>query len=355
MPRRQAVTSYIELTGNAASVNTVKLIARVEGYLEQLHFTDGAIVRKGEPLFTIQQEQYKAQLQQAVAQVSIQKAALEHAKTESVRYGSLAKKGASTQVEVDRWRFQQAQAEGQLLAAQAQVAIAELNLSYTDVRAPFDGLMGKHLVDPFNIVGGPGQQTTIVEIVQLDPIYVVANVAEQDVLEIRQNFDQRRMNPAELSRWPVDVALENQTTFPLHGSLDYVSPKIDPGTGTLLVRGLLRNPDATLLPGMFVRMRLPQQPQSEQALLIPDRALSEDQGGRYLLVVNLRDVVEQRYVQLGELYGSLRVVTSGLALNDRVVIGEMWRASPGTRVAPKLVGEEAPPVETGVDRRGGKS
>jgi RND family efflux transporter MFP subunit len=341
-PQSRSVTGYLELTGNAASINTVKLIARVEGYLEKLHFTDGAMVRKGQRLFTIQQDQYRAQLQQAKAQVYVQKAALEHARIEAARFGALVKKGASTQVELDHWRYMLRQAEGKLWAARAQVAIAELTMGYTEVRAPFDGLLGRHLVDPFNTIGGPGQQAAVVELMQLDPIYVVANLSEQEVFQLRADFGQRRRSPAELAKMPVDVALNGRKSFSYRGSLDYVAPHIDPRTGTLLIRGLLPNPDAALLPGMFVRMRLPRRPKAEPALLVPNRALSEDQGGRYLLVVNQNDVVEQRYVQLGELYGSMRVITSGLGPADRVVVGELWRASPGTKVSPKLVSGEAP-------------
>ncbi len=340
-PKFQAVTDYVEVTGNAASVNTVKLIARVEGYLEKLHFADGAVVKKDDLLFTVQQEQYKAQLQQAQAQVFVQQAALAYAKTEVARYTALVKKDAATQIELDHWHFEQAKAEGELRAAQAQVVIAQLNMSYTDVKAPFDGLMGKHLIDPGNVIGGPGQEAAVAEILQLDPIYVVANLSEQEALQIRANLDQRRLSLAELTKVPVDVGLENGGGFPYRGTIEYVAPGIDPSTGTLLVRGILRNPNKTLLPGMFVRIRLPRRLAAQQALLVPNRALGEDQGGRYLLVLNKDDVVEQRYVQLGETFGTLRVITSGIGPDDRIVVGELWRASPGTKVTPRLTGSSS--------------
>jgi len=340
-PKSQNVTSYVEVTGNAASVNDVKLLARVEGYLEQIHYEDGQFVKKGDLLFTIQQDQYKDQLQQALAQVLAAQAALTHAKTEVVRYTALLKKDAATQVEVDNWVYQRASAEAQLLSAKAQVALAELNLGYTEVRAPFDGIVGKHLIDPGNVVGGSGQQAALAEITQLDPIYMVANLSEQQVTQIRQNLNQHRLTFADLHKVPVGVALQGQTGFPLQGPIEYVAPALDPATGTLLVRGILANPDRTLLPGFFVNIRLPMERVSQSALLVPDRSLQEDQGGRYLLIVNKDNVVEQRYVQLGQLDGALRVITSGLKPDDRVVVGDLWRANPGTKVTPQLTTIEA--------------
>jgi RND family efflux transporter MFP subunit len=336
-PRAQSVTDYMVVTGNAAAVNAVKLVARVEGYLDKIHYEDGQFVKKDDLLFTVQQDQYKAQLQQAQAQVLTAQAALIYAKTELVRYAKLVKQDAATQTEVDHWTFERASAEAQLLSAQAQVTLAKLNLSYTEVRAPFDGIVGKHLIDPGNLVGGGGQQAALAEITQLDPIYVVANLSEQTVLKVRENLNQHRLTFADLQKVPVDVGTAaDQTGFPLQGTIEYVAPGLDPQTGTLLVRGILPNPNRDLLPGFFVNIRLPMGRVDRNALLVPDRALQEDQGGRYLLVLNKDDVVEQRYVQLGQLIGALRVITSGLKLDDRVVVGDLWRANPGTKVTPQL-------------------
>jgi RND family efflux transporter MFP subunit len=335
-PKVETVSESLVITGNAAAVNQVKLIARVVGFLDKIHFEDGTLVRKGDLLFTIQQDQYKAQLQQAQAQLQLQQAALVYAKTEVVRYAALLKRDAATQVDVDHWNFERASAEANILAAQAQIELAQLNVGYTEVRAPFDGQMGRHLIDVGNVVGGNGQEAALADITQLDPIYVVANISTQQALQIRANLDQRRLTLAELHQVPVEASLQNESGFPLHGTIEYVAPAIDQATGTLLVRGILRNPNRTLLPGMFVNIRLPMGKTLRSALLVPDRALQEDQGGRYLLVVDQEDVIRQRYVQLGELSGSLRVITSGLQPDDRVVVGELWRATPGVKVAPQM-------------------
>ena len=336
LPQRQPVTDYVELTGNAASVNQVKLLARVEGYLEQIHYEDGQFAKKGDLLFSIQQDPYKQQLEQARAQVKLQEAALENAKIEFGRYSALFKQHAAPQTEVDHWNFERQSAAAQLESARAQVAIAEVNLGYTEIRAPFDGIVGKHLVDPGNVVGGT-QPAALAEITQLDPIYVVANLSEQIVLKVRQALGQHRLTLEDLHKIPVDVGLSDEDGFPHAGTIEYVAPALDPGTGTLLVRGILANPDRVLLPGFFVRVRLPTGKVDRSALLVPGRALQTDQGGTYLLLVQNNDVVSQRYVQLGPVMGALRVVASGLMPEDRVVVGDLWRATPGSKVTPQLV------------------
>ncbi|WP_424363178.1 efflux RND transporter periplasmic adaptor subunit [Methylocystis parvus] len=335
-PIRQKVTEYIELTGNAASTNTVNLIARVEGYLEKIHFQDGQIVKKGDLLFTVQQDQYKSQLVQAEAQLRAQQAALAYARIEVERYTGLRRKGAAAQVVVDNWNFQAKKAEAEVASAKAQVEIARLNVDYTQVRAPFDGQMGKHQIDPGNTVGGAGQPTTLAEIIQLDPIYVVANLSEQEVQRVRKALGDHRLTLTELHDVPIDVGLEAGQDYPFHGHIQYVAPAIDPKTGTMLVRGLLENPNHRLLPGYFVRIRLPAGKVIPNALLVPNRAIQTDQGGRYVTVANKDDLLEKRYVDMGDLQGDMRVILSGLSPEDRVVVADLWRATPGTKISPRL-------------------
>ena len=286
-------------------------------------------------LFTIQQEQYKAQLVQTQAQIAAEQAALEWARIEAARYASLREKGAARQTTVDRWVYESKKSEANIAGLRAQEEIAKLNLSYTEVRAPFDGLMSNTYLYPGAMVGGAGQRSVLAEILQINPIYAVANLSEQEVLSIRKNIGP--INYATLMNIPIDVGVADSNTFPYHGHLQYVAPAIDTKTGTLFLRGVLDNPDRAILPGFFLRIRIPKGKSNPGALLAPDRAILTDQTGRYVLVVNADNIVEKRTVRLGELVDDLRVINSGIGPDDRVVVGDIWLAAPGAKVNPKLV------------------
>jgi len=333
-PVTQTVTDYLTFTGNTVATDSVTLVARVEGYLEKVHFTDGTRVKKGDLLFTIQQEQYKAQLQQAEAQVAAQKAALWHAKTELDRYTSLVKEDAATQTEVDHWHYQRDASAASLLAAQAQVELAKLNLSYTLVRAPFDGRIGRHLVNPGNVVGAMGQQTSLAQIDQIDPIYVYFTINERDLLRVIERMKRTSATSLEERRIPVYFGLSNEEGYPHEGHLDFAAISVAPTTGTLQVRGIFPNPDLSVLPGLFVRARVPAL-QQRSALLVPGDAVSFDQQGEYLLIVNDKNVVERRSVKTGSQVGERLVIDEGLKSDDLVIVEGLLQAIPGREVNPQ--------------------
>src|SRR5262245_62108473 len=334
LPLQQTVTPYLEATGNAASVNTVKLLARVQGYVQEIKYQDGTAVKKGTPLFVIEPEPYKVQLEQAQAAEEGAKATLINAQAEFTRQEQLQAKDVSTQANLDRARANRDTARAAVLQAQANTQTAEINLGYTTVLAPFDGVVTARQVSVGELVGGD-HTSELATIVQLDPIWVWFNLSERDVQRGRAQLTQQGVSIADLiNKAPVEVGLQTEAGYPHKGLLDYVSPDVNQSTGTLQVRAIFENAKQALLPGYFVRVRVPLR--AQQALLVPEVAVGADQAGRYVLVVNADGIVEQRRVQLGQTTGDMRVIASGLKPDERVIVAGILDAVPGQKVDPQL-------------------
>lgn len=334
VPVQRAVTRYLEATGNAAPIKQVDLVARVQGVLQAINYQDGAFVKEGTSLFTIEPETYQLKLDQAQAAEAGAQATLKQAEADYKRQADLVQRQAVSQATLDTSTSARDNAQASLQQAQANTRIAAVNFGYTNVTAPFDGIVTAHLASVGELVGA-ASPTQLATIVALDPIYVNFNVNEQDVLRIRSEAARRGIPISELRQLPVEVALQADTGFPHKGKIDYIAPLLNQTTGTLPVRAVLPNADRALLPGFFVRVRVPFDKQDD-ALLVPDISLGSDQSGRYVLVVNGDNVVEQRKVQAGPLEGDLRVIESGLKPDDKVVIAGLLRAIPGQKVDPKL-------------------
>jgi RND family efflux transporter MFP subunit len=328
-PVAQDVTRYFEATGNTAAVNSVALVARVQGFVQAISYNDGDFVKKGTSLFTIEPQPYKLKVDAAKAAVISAQATLKQAEADFQRQADLLTRQVSAQVTYDKALATRDSSQADLQSAQANEQQAEIDLGYTDVTAPFDGVVSARQVSIGQLVGA-NSPTTLATIVQMDPIWVNFNASESDVLQVRANLAKSGKTTADLLGIAVEVGLQNEDGYPHRGKLDYVAPNVDPSTGTLAARASLDNADRSLLPGYFVRIRIPSKPQP--ALLVPDVALGSDQGGRYVLVVNQDNVVEQRKVEPGQLVGELRVIESGLTKDDRVVVGGIMRAIPGEKV-----------------------
>ena len=334
LPVQQTVTPYLEATGNVASVNNIKLVARVQGYVQEIKYQDGQVVKKGTPLFVIEPEPYKVQLEQTQAAEEGAKATLVNAEAEFTRQQELQAKDVSTQANLDKARANRDTARANVLQAQANSQNAEITLGYTTVSAPFDGVVTARKVSVGELVGG-NQPSELATIVQINPIWVWFNLSERDVQRVRASMAERGVTVAELiNKVPVEVGLQTETGYPHQGLLDYTSPEVNQSTGTLQVRGSFENAKAGLLPGYFVRVRVPLR--SEPALLIPAVAVGSDQAGRYVLTVNADNVVEQRRVQLGQVVGEMQVVESGVKPDERVVVSGILDAVPGQKVDPQL-------------------
>jgi RND family efflux transporter MFP subunit len=335
-PEAQQITRYLEATGNTAAVASVDLVARVQGFVQSISYTDGAAVKTGDILFTIEPLPYQAKLQQAQAAEAGANATLVDAQANFARQESLQRNSVASVQNLDDARAQRDGAQASLAQAQANTQLAAINYSYTRVQAPFDGRVTAHLVSIGDLVGT--QPTKLATIVQMQPIYVTFNVSELEVQRLRARAVKTGGIAATLPQIPVEIGLQGEIGYPHSGHMDYVAPTVDPGTGTLLARGLLDNADGVLLPGYFARVRVPLGTQAN-ALLVPDAALGSDQGGRYLLVVGKDNVVVQKHVTTGPIQGVLRVIESGLLAEDLVVVDGLQRAVPGQIVEPRNVGE----------------
>ncbi|MCK1387944.1 efflux RND transporter periplasmic adaptor subunit [Bradyrhizobium sp. 21] len=339
-PVQRAVTRYVEATGNTAPIKNVDLVARVQGFLQSIDYQDGAFVKQGTQLFTVEPETYKLKLDQAQAAEAGAQASLKQAEADYKRQAELVQRQAVSQATLDTSTSTRDNAQANLQQAQANTRLAQVNYGYTNVAAPFDGIVSAHMVSVGELVG-VSSPTQLATIVAMDPIYVNFTVNEQDVLRIRAEAARRGLTAADLKQFPIQMGLQTEAGYPHEGKLDYVAPTINQSTGTLAVRGLVPNDKRVLLPGYFVRVRVPFT-QEKDALLVPDTALGSDQGGRYLLVVNGDNTVEQRKVQIGPIDNGLRVIESGLKPDDRVVIAGLLRVIPGQKIDPQVTKIEQP-------------
>jgi len=334
LPVKQDVIPFLTATGSTAAINSTTLVARVQGFIQSIEYKDGDHVKAGTVLFVIEQEPYRLALEDSQAAQASAEASAKQSQADFLRQQDLVAKGVSAKSSLDQATAQRDVDAARIQQSEADTKQAQLNLSYTEVKAPFDGIVTARQVSLGQLVGGTGQ-TTLATIVQIEPIYVNFSISEGDVLRVRADMRKRGITAADLKKVPVEVGLQNEKGYPHTGTLDYADPGVNASTGTLNVRGILPNTDAQLLPGYFVRVRVPLITEPGM-LLVPDRAIGADQGGRYVLVAGKDDIVEQRTVQIGQLVGDLRVITDGVGPDDRVVVSGLLVAVPGQKVDPQL-------------------
>jgi len=333
-PVQRDITEYLEFTGNTEAVRRVEVRARVEGFLLSDHFPPSADVQEGDLLYTIDPRPFEAKLEQALADVSRKQAALDLAESDFQRSETLFDQGATPEAEFVKAKAARGTAVADLRGAKASLAEAELNLSFTEIRAPISGRVGRGLVGIGNLVGA-NESTHLTTLVQYDPIRAYFSLSEQEILRLMARNEDQGDGAGDEGTDVIHLGLANEPGFPHEGHVDFIDQGVDPETGTLLLRGSFPNPEPhKILPGMFVRIRAPVG-EHPGALLIPERALGSDQSGRYVYVVNKENEVELRPVQLGASIDGLRIIDKGLEPDDWIVVKGLLRARPGAIVDPQ--------------------
>jgi len=333
-PISKQVPRYLEATGNAAAINTANLVARVQGFVRQVHYKDGDMVKKGALLFTIEPETYSLKFDQAKAAEAAAEATVKQTQAEYDRQVDLQSRQVASKAALDNAVANRDSAVAKLQQAKSDTALAELNYGYTRVTAPFDGVVTARQVSVGEMVGATSP-TVLATIVQLEPIYVNFNINEQDLQRVMRIMQRLNITPEQLKQLPVEAGLQTETGYPHKGQLDYAAPSVSAATGTMLVRGIFPNPGHPILPGFYLRVRVPA-PEQTISMLIPQTAIGSDQIGRYVLVVNKDNVVEQRKVEIGPVSDDMRIIDSGLTVEDRVVVSGIIRATPGAKVDPQM-------------------
>ena len=336
-PVKRDVTLYSEHLGSTRAFESVEIKARVSGELEQITFEPSRMVKKDELLFVIEPRVYKAERDAADAALKSARADLARAESDLQRVTQAVQTNAVSQSDVDLAQAERDMADASVLSATANLDSAELQYSYTQVRSPINGQVGRNLVDLGNIVSGT-QGTVLTTINRMQPMFVYFDAPEEVVLRALRNMDlttevdQGRQQRGEATRAEVATLIDED--FPFSGPIDYVSNTVDAATGTIQLRAVLTNEKQNLFPGLFVRVRIPIGV-LEDAVLIREEALGTDLGGRYVYVVGEGYVVEQRYVELGPVEPDGMVpIIEGLDGTETYIVEGMLRARPGMPVAP---------------------
>jgi multidrug efflux system membrane fusion protein len=339
-PVVREIVEWDEYTGRLGAVESVDIRARVSGYLESIHFKDGQLVKKGETLFVIDPRPFTATLSAAQGDADAQGSRLELAKNDFERAKKLIESKAISQEDFDTRAKEADAASAALAAAKARIERARLDVEFTTVKAPMDGRIGRHQVSVGNLIsGGTADSTVLTNIVTTDPIYCYFDVDEQAFLKYIRLIKAGQRQSSREYPTPVRIALQDETDFHRQGQMNFVDNQIDPLTGTLRGRAILENKDLALVPGVFVRLRMPASAPF-RAVMIPDRAIGADQSDRFVFLVDEKNQVRQRVIALGRIFDGLRIVRSGLDGSETMVVDGIGRVRNGQVVSPELVPAE---------------
>jgi membrane fusion protein, multidrug efflux system len=348
---QRKVALWDEFSGRLEAVERVEIRSRVSGAVRTVHFREGALVKEGELLITIDPDPYAAEVERSEAQVLAAEARLELARKEQDRGQQLqqANFGAISQSSVDQRVGAYREAAGNLRAAQAALRSAQLNLNYTEVRAPVAGRVGKLEVTVGNLVAAGPSAPVLTTLVSVNPIYASFNADEAVVMRALKALADRPAD-AQIDRIPVQMVTATSNGAAFEGRLQLIDNQVDAKSGTVRVRAVFDNADGALMPGQFARLRLGQG-QAELALMVNERAIGTDQSKKFVMVVGADNRATYREVTLGAFVDGLRVVTNGLKPGERIIVSGLQRVRPGSPVAPELVDMAARPTPVDIAQR----
>lgn len=343
-PIEREVVDYDHYTGYTEAMSTVEIRARVRGELIKVYFEDGAIIKAGDPLFDIDDRQYKAALAAAEAKKASAEANFKQADAEFNRTRALVARGGAAQADLELWAARKGMATADIGLAEADITKARLDVEFTRIKAPIAGRISRPLVTPGNLVNAAGGDTLLTTIVSIDPMYVYFDADEPALLRFQQKGREKTgtkepTDSVKQAKVPVTMGLvTDKDDYPFAGSIDFAENKVDRATGTIRVRAVFPNADRRLTPGLFAKVRIPVS-DMYKAILVNDRAVGTDQGQKYLLVINEQNKAEYRTVTPGRLEGDLRVFQPGptLKAGEWVVVNGMQRVRPGIEVKPERV------------------
>jgi multidrug efflux system membrane fusion protein len=335
MVEARDITTWEEFSGRLEAVDRVEIRSRVDGAIQSVNFREGALVKAGDLLFTIDPAPYQAAVAQAQGQVASARAKLDLARLQFERARKLSESKAISQSDMDQRQNAVTEAEAGMMTAQAALQTVNLELGYTEVRAPVAGRVGKVEITVGNLVAAGSTSLALTTLMSVDPIYASFNASEEIVTKALAELPSVSGASPAIEQIPVEIGTLADSDTPTRGKLQLIDNQVDAASGTISVRAVFDNPGGKLIPGQFVKVRMGQ-PKAEPKILVSERAIGTDQDKKFVFVVDAENKVVYRPIQLGGMAEGQRVVESGLKAGDRIVVNGLQRIRPGAIVAPEL-------------------